>query len=315
MPVGRPPTSSSSAGCWANITDADVEHVLSVLPALCANGARVVWTRTRRPPDLTPSVRNWLGQAGFREMAFEPVPGSQAAVGGADLLTRPAAAAALGDRRLFTFLDDEGETANAATLAVYEQRADVYRDTLGTGPTWHRDFLGGIAARLAAGARVLELGSGTGHDARYLASLGLAVQPSDATAAFVDQMRGAGLAPLRLNALTDDLGGPWDGVVALAMLVHLTPGQLAAVLDRLHTAVVPGGLLALSVKEGDGFGWSSHQLGLPRYFTYWRAEPLVAALGQHGWTVQSLEHRQGARDPWLLVAATRSAGPAVSLGA
>lgn len=293
-------------GVLGNISDADVEHVVSVLPALCAEGARVVWTRTRRSPDLTPSVRMWLARAGFHEVAFTSVPDSQAAVGVADIARRPADAT-LGDRRLFTFLDVEDDgAANAATLAVYEQRADVYLARLGAGPTWHRAFLDGIAARLPAGARVLELGSGTGQDARYLTELGLAVQPTDGAAAFVEQMRRAGLDPLRLDVLADDLGGPWEAAVAFAMLLHLTPGQLAHVLDQLHAAVVPGGLLALSVKEGDGFGWSSHKLGLPRYFTYWRAEPLVAALEQHGWAVDSLKHQSGGRDAWLLVTATRA---------
>jgi len=30
----------------------------------------VIWTRTRRPPDLTPAVRGWLRDAGFAEKAF-----------------------------------------------------------------------------------------------------------------------------------------------------------------------------------------------------------------------------------------------------
>lgn len=307
-------------GVLGNVSDEDVEHVVSVLPALCADGARVVWTRTRRPPDLTPSVRTWLSEREFREVSFQPVPDSQAAVGVADLVSRPANAH-LGDQRLFTFLDSEDDgAANAATLAVYEQRADLYLATLGSGPAWHREFLDTIAARLPTGARVLELGSGTGRDARYLADRGLAVQPSDAASAFLDIMRRDGLDPVRLDVLTDltdltdlidDVGGPWDAVVSLAMLLHLSPAQLADVLDRLHTAVRPGGLLALTVKEGDGFGWSSHKLGLPRYFTYWRPAPLRTLLEQHGWRVESLEQRQGARDQWLLVVARRADTPFV----
>ncbi len=294
-------------GVLGNIADADVEHMLAALPALCADGARVVWTRTRRAPDLTPSVRKWLQEEGFREVALTPVTDSLAAVGVADLESRPAGVS-LGTERLFTFLTAVGGGTNAETLAVYEQRADLYRQAVeGTGQVsgWQKEFLDQVVGRLPAGARVLELGSGTGHDAAYLRARGLAVQPSDAVSAFVAQMREKGLDPVRLNALTDDLGGPWSAVVASAMLLHLTPGELGQVLDRLHTSVEPGGVLAATVKEGDGFGWSSHKLGLPRYFTYWRPEPLRALLHQHGWRVEWMERRRGANDEWLLVFAHR----------
>ena len=298
-------------GVLGNVSDADVEHTIAALPALCADGARVVWTRTRRPPDLTPSVRRWLSDNGFDEVAFASVPGSLAAVGVADLRSRPVGAS-LGTERLFTILDTAGGGTNAATLAVYEQRADLYRqaaEATGNVSPWHQEFLDHVVGRLPAAARVLELGSGTGHDAAYLIARGLAVQPSDAVSAFVAQMRERGLYPVRLNALTDDLGGPWAAVVASAMLLHLTPGELGQVLDRLHTSVEPGGVLAATVKEGDGFGWSSHKLGLPRYFTYWRPAPLHTLLEQHGWRVEWLERRSGAHDDWLLVVATRADDP------
>lgn len=41
-------------GVLGNISDADVERTIAVLPQLCAAGATVIWTRTRRPPDRPP---------------------------------------------------------------------------------------------------------------------------------------------------------------------------------------------------------------------------------------------------------------------
>jgi SAM-dependent methyltransferase len=211
---------------------------------------------------------------------------------------------------LFTFT---AQSTNAATLAVYEQAADRYRDSQSSPPDWHLHFLDRVAAALAPGAEVLEIGSGTGADARYLLAHGLAVQPSDAASSFVAAMRGAGLPARRLDVLTDDLGGPWDAVVAFAVLLHLTPAELDRVLDRVREAVRPEGVLALSVKEGDGGGWSDHRLGLPRYFTYWRVEPLTRRMAAHGWRVEHVEEQAGQRDHWILVIARRDAGPAVTL--
>lgn len=291
-------------GIFGNVSDADLEHTVSAVPALCAPGARVIWTRTRRPPDLTPHVRGWFTDNGFRELAFEPVPDSAAAVGVAEL--EAALSAALGPERLFTFVPT---SSIARTLEVYEQHADRYRATLGSGPAWHHAFLGRVAASLPPGASVLELGSGTGANARELAGRGLAVQPSDAAISFVEAMRREGFAPLHIDALADDLGGPWDAVVAFAMMLHLTREELAVVLDRVRGAVRPGGVLAISVKEGDGSSWSDHRLGAPRFYTYWRPGPLVGLLARHGWTVDLLQRRTGIHDDWLLLIA-RSEGRA-----
>ncbi len=58
------------AGVFGNISDADVRRTIGALPQLCAAGATVIWTRTRRAPDLTPTVRRWLRAAGFIEETF-----------------------------------------------------------------------------------------------------------------------------------------------------------------------------------------------------------------------------------------------------
>ncbi|MDP9395104.1 MAG: class I SAM-dependent methyltransferase family protein [Actinomycetota bacterium] len=59
------------AGVLGNVADADVRRTVAALPGLCAPGAAVVWTRSRRPPDLTPAVRAWFAEAGFVEEAFD----------------------------------------------------------------------------------------------------------------------------------------------------------------------------------------------------------------------------------------------------
>jgi hypothetical protein len=58
------------AGVFGNISDVDIRRTISALPELCAAGAIVIWTRSRRAPDLTPAVRRWLAAAGFAEQAF-----------------------------------------------------------------------------------------------------------------------------------------------------------------------------------------------------------------------------------------------------
>jgi hypothetical protein len=68
-------------GVFGNISDADVERTVAALPQVCAEGATVIWTRTRRDPDLTPAVREWFRAAGFREQAFHAPDGVRFSVG------------------------------------------------------------------------------------------------------------------------------------------------------------------------------------------------------------------------------------------
>jgi len=68
----------------------------------------------------------------------------------------------------------------------------------------------------------------------------------------------------------DDFGGPYDAVLADAVLLHVTREQFVDVLQRARHAVASGGVLAITLKEGDGEAWTEAKLGRPRHFTYWR---------------------------------------------
>ncbi|MFI6161264.1 SAM-dependent methyltransferase [Micromonospora haikouensis] len=69
------------AGVFGNVDDHDVRRTVAALPQLCAAGATVIWTRTRRAPDLTLALRGWLRDAGFAERAFHAPDGVLFSVG------------------------------------------------------------------------------------------------------------------------------------------------------------------------------------------------------------------------------------------
>jgi hypothetical protein len=58
-------------GIFGNVSDDDISRTVAAAPALCAPGCTVIWTRHRRPPDVTLRVREWFAAAGFAEVAFE----------------------------------------------------------------------------------------------------------------------------------------------------------------------------------------------------------------------------------------------------
>jgi len=201
-----------------------------------------------------------------------------------------------------------------ATVESYDAHAAAYRDAAAQLSAEALAQIEELAAELGPGARLLEIGSGGGPDARTLEQAGLSVRRTDITPAFVELLRDAGHEADVLDPLTDDLGDParpgtpYDGVWASASLLHVDRADLPTVLRRLADATRPAGVLMLWLKEGDGEGWSTHgSVGAPRHFVYWREGPLREALEGAGWVVDRVDHTTSTRtgEPWMDVRARR----------
>jgi len=138
-----------------------------------------------------------------------------------------------------------------ATIAAYEVGAEQYlRATAPPGPALLA-YLDRLADLVGQG-HVLEIGSGPGWDADHMERRGLRVTRTDATPAFVELLRAAGHDARRLDVRLDPLGGPYQAVLADAVLLHLSRPQFEDVVRRARRAVVAGGVLGFTLKEGDG---------------------------------------------------------------
>jgi 2-polyprenyl-3-methyl-5-hydroxy-6-metoxy-1,4-benzoquinol methylase len=181
------------------------------------------------------------------------------------------------------------QQSNAQTIASYEAHVPAY--IAGTaqevsGPA--KDWIDAALDGLAPGARLLELGSAFGRDARYIMGRGYRLECSDATQGFIEHLRAQGFTARRFNALTDELDHPYDLIIANAVLLHFTRAECAYVLAKLAAAVRPGGRCAFSLKQGDGEEISTMKLNAPRYFCYWQPGDLpeiLRAAGFAGWDI------------------------------
>ena len=201
----------------------------------------------------------------------------------------------------------------AVTVGGYDRDATAYAAENAAMPDSVRQAVDELASSLGPGARVLEVGSGSGRDAAALEERGLSVRCTDVVPAFVERLRAVGFAADVIDPLTDDLsdperpGQPYDGVWASACLLHVPRPDLPTVLRRLADATRADGLLRLTLKEGDGEAWSTHGVvATPRRFVYWREPELREALQSAGWKVERVSRHDGARDErWLDVTARR----------
>ncbi|WP_395349810.1 class I SAM-dependent methyltransferase [Variovorax sp. UC122_21] len=129
------------------------------------------------------------------------------------------------------------------TLRSYEASARDYDAIVADHPPPEiEDALRRMVACMPAGGSVLEVGSGTGRDADFVESLGVIVRRTDATQAFLDLQAERGKQGALLNVVTDPLGGPFDAILAMAVLIHVDRAQIAPVLRKVFDALAPGGV-------------------------------------------------------------------------
>ncbi len=94
-------------GIFGNVSESDIKRTVDAAAALCADGATVIWTRHRRPPDLTAQVRAWFAANGFDEVAFDALDTDRlTAVGVQRLRAAPDRTGGYPADALFTFGSD-----------------------------------------------------------------------------------------------------------------------------------------------------------------------------------------------------------------
>jgi 2-polyprenyl-3-methyl-5-hydroxy-6-metoxy-1,4-benzoquinol methylase len=146
---------------------------------------------------------------------------------------------------------DAHASGNRRTIVSYEGCASDYaRSTEPKPGSDNPQTLTRFLEVLPAGACVLEVGSGPGWDADWLENQGARVRRTDATAAFIDIQKARGATAELLDVVTDDLGGPYAGVIAHYVLQHVDRSRLPDVLAKISKAIVDGGAFLLTLREG-----------------------------------------------------------------
>ena len=110
---------------------------------------------------------------------------------------------------------------------------------------------GRFAAMLPPGGRVLDAGCGSGRDALAFRELGFEVTATEAAprlAALARDHTGLDVQVLRFDEM--DWREAFDGIWTCASLLHAPREELPAVVRRLASGLVPGGVWFMSFKYG-----------------------------------------------------------------
>lgn len=198
--------------------------------------------------------------------------------------------------------------------------ADGY-DAMGeTFAAWREEIVGDprrewedeLVSRLGDGARVLELGCGSGTSetqrlARRFALTGVDISPRQ-----IERARRAVPEAEFVCADFTDLelpAGSFDAVASFYVFNHVPRELLAPLLGRIHGWLVPGGWLLTAFGQSDMEGWTGEWLGADMFFSSFPPEVNSRLVRDAGFAIERdevvvFQERDGpGRFQWVLARA------------
>lgn len=242
--------------------------VQACLARMAGAEASMVRELPRQPGQQDSRWIHLLGPVELPKASADPVPVDRESVLGAGPSAR----------------DDKVRAAYAVVAASY---ADQLCDELADLP--FESWLLRRVVELSDGAPVVEVGTGPGHVAAFLAQAGADTTGVDLTPEMVDQARRrypgvsyqvGDLRQLMRPAAHDG----WGAVLAWYSLIHLAASELAPAIGSLVRPLRTNGWLVLALHAGDGVrtvtDWFGHEIDLD-FVLHDRAE-VVAAVERAG---------------------------------
>ncbi len=163
----------------------------------------------------------------------------------------------------------------SSTLDYYNRNAESYaKQTQGADVA---DLYVDFEECLNPGARILDLGCGSGRDSRYFAKKGYNVTPVDGSPEMCRVATDYSGVPVRCLRFADlDYSDEFDGIWACASLLHVPQDKLPTVMEKVEKALKPDGVLYASFKYGEG----ERKVG-ERHFSYYTENDLnwLSSLG------------------------------------
>jgi len=185
------------------------------------------------------------------------------------------------------------------TLAAYATRVEQYKSIVSETPA---QSLMDFANALPEAGRVLDLGCGPGHAARYLARRGFDTHAWDMSPEMVAAAKADGVNArvASFDDLKDDTA--YDGIFASFSLLHARRADMPRHMTAIAKALKSGGIFHIGMKLGEG----EERDSIGRFYAYYSREELRGLLKVHGfdplWEHEGEERGlAGNTDPFILI--------------
>lgn len=159
------------------------------------------------------------------------------------------------------------------------------------------------------GAKVFEIGSGDGSNAKYIEKLGYDVTASDVAEDFINAIKDKGLKTIKFNVLEDEFTEKYSAVLCWRVFVHFTIEDALVVLQKVYDALEDGGVFIFNamnrqVREVDE-EWvdfpNEYHMGADRYYKYYNEEEINQIITKIGFQIYDF-HKEGGdgNNKWLV---------------
>lgn len=189
------------------------------------------------------------------------------------------------------------------TRKTYQKNYQKYIDrtpqeVAGKFQLWIDSFINYLSPQ----PQVLEIGSASGRDARYMRGKGVNVLCADIMQDALTALSNEGFETAYYE-FQDNPPSEWirkfDGFFANAVLLHAPPTVLRQTLSNVAKILKPNGILAFSLKTGEGDTVTHHKMDAPRYFHFYTEETIKEILHDFPFKILSIVHSDD--DKWLRI--------------
>lgn len=187
------------------------------------------------------------------------------------------------------------------TVNYYDQHAEEWAQAkrgYEEGSYWGKEMQ--MFKRLLPSGKILEIGSGTGKDAKVLIRLGYEYIGIDASIGMLDiaKKRNPGANLQRMSALNLEFpDNHFDGFWTAATLLHIPKDSVGKVLENIAKVVKPNGTGFISMKEG---GKEAEDKETGRGFSYYSRQEFENLLKESGFEVIEYKSKSGEKDFWMI---------------
>lgn len=209
---------------------------------------------------------------------------------------------------------------NKKTLEIYREKASTYletsvkHDNIDLEKAKHKHeklekFIKINLETLPIGAKVFEIGSADGTNAKYMKELGYEVTASDVAEDFINVIKSKGLKTIKFNILEDEFKEKYFAVFCWRVFVHFTKEDIIKALQKIYDILEKDGLFIFNVinreardvdEEWVDFS-NEYYMGAKRYYKYFNEEELNKIITKVGYKIYAF-HKEGGENnnKWLV---------------
>jgi ubiquinone/menaquinone biosynthesis C-methylase UbiE len=150
--------------------------------------------------------------------------------------------------------------------------------------------------------QIVDIGCGTGRDMAWFESQGANITGIDLSMGMLTYARKkvtSGLFLMNMRQL-GFRNAYFEGAWCCASLLHLPKSEAMYALQEIHRILKLGGMLVLSIQEGNGEEWEDSLVpGVKRFYARYQANEMTEILLTSGFSILKANLSQGSNRNWL----------------